>query len=68
MYKPTTPKKHQPLASIPEAFNYTRLSESTIRRAIKNGELPASKICGRIRIRWTDIEAFIARGTVAPSS
>jgi len=35
------------------------LSEKAVRRAIGRGELPASKLCGRIRVRPEDVDIWI---------
>jgi excisionase family DNA binding protein len=43
------------------------LSRLAIYRAIERGELPASKLCGRLRLRPTDVEAWIEARRVQPS-
>ena len=42
------------------------LSESAVRAAIARGELRASKLCRRIRIAESDVEAWIASARVQP--
>ena len=42
------------------------LSEQAIRRAIRRGELRASKVCSRIRILLADLEDWIERNQVIP--
>ena len=42
------------------------LSRKAVYRAIERGELPASKLCSRLRIRAEDVEEWIAANEVAP--
>ena len=42
------------------------LSAKTVYRAIERGELPAAKLCSRIRVRASDVEAWIASQQVRP--
>jgi len=53
--------------SVREAAEIVGLSEKALRRAIRDGELPASKPRGRIRIRRADIEAWIKSSRIEPS-
>jgi excisionase family DNA binding protein len=43
------------------------LSEKTIERLIQRGELRASKLAGKIRIRCEDLFAWINANTIEPS-
>ncbi len=54
------------LATVAEVAEHVGLSERAIRRAIERGELPASKLCGRVRIRPEDAEAWIEQNRVQP--
>jgi excisionase family DNA binding protein len=40
------------------------LSRRAVYRAIERGELPASRLCSRLRIRPTDLDAWIAANRV----
>jgi excisionase family DNA binding protein len=42
------------------------LSSRAIYRAIGRGELPASRLCGRLRCRTVDVEKWIERNLVEP--
>jgi excisionase family DNA binding protein len=42
------------------------LSPRAIYRAISRGELPASRLCGRLRCRTVDVEKWIERNLVEP--
>jgi excisionase family DNA binding protein len=44
------------------------LSTKAVRRAYERGELPASKLCGRVRIRPEDVEAWIEGNRIEPVS
>jgi excisionase family DNA binding protein len=53
-----------PLASVSEVAVYLNVSEITVRRMIKKGKLPATKIGGQLRIRWDHVNALVAHGTI----
>jgi excisionase family DNA binding protein len=61
-------KDAAPLASISEVANYLNVSSITVRRRIRNGELPATKIGGQIRIKWSDVDALVAHSSVLPAA
>jgi excisionase family DNA binding protein len=42
------------------------LSSKTAYRAIDRGELPAARICSRLRVCVADVEAWITAGRVCP--
>lgn len=42
------------------------LSRRAVYDAIRRGELPAMRLCGRLRIRREDFEAWLAAARVAP--
>jgi excisionase family DNA binding protein len=44
---------------IREVVKYTSISESTIRRAIKRGELKASRSIGKLLFRVSEIERWL---------
>lgn len=50
--------------SVAEAAAILELSEKSIRGAIRRGELPASKVCGRLRIAKHDLKNWVATNTV----
>lgn len=43
------------------------LSRRAVYRAIERGELPASRLCSRLRIRLADFDAWIASNRVEPA-
>ena len=61
-------KPPAPLATLKQVADYLNVSQETVKRRIKEGKLPASKIGGQIRIRWSDVDGLIAHGTVAPNA
>lgn len=44
------------------------LSTKAVRRAIERGELPASKLCGRIRVRPADVDSWIEANRIGASA
>jgi excisionase family DNA binding protein len=58
-------KNREPLGSIPEVAIYLNVSEVTVRRKIKSGDLAASRIGKQIRIRWADVENLIGLRSAA---
>ena len=56
------------LRSIDQTATYMQLSISTVRRLVRRGELPQTRIGSRTLIRQCDIDAFIASAVVAKQS
>lgn len=54
------------LLSVSELAELTGLSESVLYRAIAAGELRASKLRGRLRVRFVDLDAWIESNLVRP--
>ena len=54
------------LLSVAEVADTTGLSESAVYRAIAVGELRASKLRGRLRVRLSDLEDWIESNLVSP--
>ena len=54
-----TAASDESLLSPGEIAQTCRLSLKTVYRAIGSGELPASRICNRLRVRPTDLNAWI---------
>jgi excisionase family DNA binding protein len=54
------------LLTVEEVARICGLSEWAIRRAIDDGELPASKLRSKWRIRPTDLEAWFESGLNQP--
>lgn len=54
------------MLSPDEVAERCALSTKAVRRAIERGELPASKLCSRIRVRMSDVEAWIVSRQVQP--
>jgi excisionase family DNA binding protein len=50
-----------PLATISEVAAYLRVSTKTVRRAIRDGKLPAYKAGDQYRIDWRDVGAYLRR-------
>lgn len=44
------------------------LSRKAVYRAIERGELPATRLCSRLRIRPQDIESWIHANQVVPAA
>jgi excisionase family DNA binding protein len=52
------------MLSVEEVSGRLAVSEHAVRRAIARGDLPAFKVCRRVRIREEDLDAFIEAGRV----
>ena len=50
---------HNKWMNIKEVCNYTSVSESTIRRAIKRGTLKASNQTGRLLFKYNDVDRWL---------
>ena len=48
--------------NIKQVCNYTGLSESTIRRAIKKGALKVSTTTGKLLFKTSDIDRWLTNG------
>ena len=55
------------LLTIPEVAQMCGLSEKSIRRAIERGELPAMKLCSRLRIAPEDMASWYRGNLVTPT-
>ncbi len=55
----TQARRPEQLFAIPDVARTCRLSEKTVRRLIKAGQLPAARLGGQWRIRPRDLEDFI---------
>lgn len=56
----------QRLLSPSEVAEYCGLNYRTVLRAIEAGELPASRLCSRLRVSRYDMLAWIHAGEVRP--
>jgi excisionase family DNA binding protein len=54
------------LLTIAEAADRLGLHHGTVRRAVARGELPAMKLCSRIRIDPQELEQWIERNRIVP--
>jgi excisionase family DNA binding protein len=54
------------ILTVNELAQRSKLGEKAVRNAIRRGELRASKLCGRWRIRESDYEAWVEAGTYVP--
>lgn len=50
------------ILTVEEVARRSKLGEKAVRNAIRRGELRASKLCGRWRIRETDYEDWFDSG------
>ena len=53
-----------PLLTVAEVAQVLRVSNMTVYRLIKAGELPALRVGKNYRIREGDLEAYLATGSV----
>lgn len=56
------------LLTVPEVAAELRVDESTVRRHIRAGNLPACKPFGVVRVTRTDLDAYLASSTITPPS
>ncbi|MCU1676643.1 MAG: Helix-turn-helix domain [Frankiales bacterium] len=54
------------LLILEEVCAIVRLSPEAVRRAVRHGDLRASKLGGRLRFRPADVEAYIDAATIVP--
>jgi excisionase family DNA binding protein len=54
-----------PLLTVAEVADVLRVSNMTVYRLIKGGEIPALRVGKNYRIRQDDLEAYLASGSVA---
>ena len=52
------------LLTVQEVAELCRLSERAVYRAVESGELPGTKLRSRLRIRSSDLDAWINEGLV----
>ena len=57
-----------PLLSPEDVAQHCGLSRRAVYRAIERGELPASRLCSRLRIRSEDMEAWISANRLEPAA
>lgn len=60
-------KNPERLGSLAEVAVYFNVEPVTVRRMIRRGELPATRIGNQIRIRWSDVDKLVAREAVPPA-
>lgn len=60
----TTAAATERLLTVTEVAERCQLSAKTVYRAIERGEIAAHRICSRIRVRESEIEAWITRSRV----
>ena len=53
-----------PLLTVIEVAEVLRVSNMTVYRLIKSGELPALRVGKNYRIRESELEAFLAAGLI----
>ena len=59
----STETAREGLATIPEVANYLKVGRSTVYELMNSGEIPAVKVRRCKRVRWSDLEVFIAQQT-----
>jgi excisionase family DNA binding protein len=64
----STAAQQRPLLAIPVVASLTRLSETTIRRRIREGDLPAVKLGRLIRVDSDALDAWLARHQIETSA
>lgn len=52
------------LAKVPEVAEYLGLSRAMVYRLMDRGELPYAKLGYARRVRWVDVESYIAASMV----
>ena len=52
------------LAKVPEVAEYLGLSRAMVYRLMDRGELPYAKLGYARRVRWADVESYIAASMV----
>jgi excisionase family DNA binding protein len=55
-----------PLLTIRDVVAYTRVSEKTVRRAVRDGKLRAFRLPGGLRFRLQDVETWVDSFAVQP--
>src|SRR4051812_8145007 len=65
--QPHPSKSRQLFGSIRQVAIHLNVSTITIRRRIRKGELPATRIGGQIRISWVEVDNLIAHGSIGSS-
>ena len=58
--------RDDPLLTPSDVCHQCGLSLKTVYRAIGRGELRASKICSRLRVRQSDVDIWIERSQIEP--
>ena len=56
------------LLTVNEVAELAHLSAKAVYRAIGDGELPAAKLRGRLRIRHCDFDAWVAANMIKPDA
>lgn len=54
----------KPYLTLADVLHRLHISDSTARRLIKDGELPAYRFAGRYRFDPTEVQAYIDRSRV----
>jgi len=58
-----TPLTHPDLLPVPAVADYLSISERAVRDLVTRRQLPVIKIGQRIRVRRTDLDAYLAANT-----
>lgn len=61
-------RSESPLLTPEDVADVCALSRRAVYRAIERGELRASRLCSRIRIRPADVEAWVEKNEIAATT
>ena len=61
-------RNESPLLTPEDVADVCALSRRAVYRAIERGELRASRLCSRIRIRPADVEAWVEKNEIAATT
>lgn len=56
------------LLTLPQVCDLMQLGPDHVRRAVRRGDLPASKLGGRLRFRPSDVDTYIDGRRVTPTT
>ncbi|MFO0901093.1 MAG: helix-turn-helix domain-containing protein [Pirellulales bacterium] len=57
------PARRQSLATVVEAADFLNVSRATVYAEMERGNLAWIKVAGCRRIRWSDLDAYVAKNS-----
>lgn len=60
-------KNPERLGSLAEVAVFLNVAPLTVRRLIRRADLPATRIGNQIRIRWEEVDKYVARKSIPPA-